>query len=168
MQRSGCLLYRASGWRRCCSTSLYRSVGTSSFDSSKADSDKVWQVPSSLKDGSPERSGWILFEKDGSNKWKRVKKQSDNSFNVMDLSKEAMTHFLPAQYPKSVAPGYFKFVSYYFIASVAGSASMVLSTQTLLLAVGVAGANAHQAGIMAGAFNWVMKDFAGQVGGGES
>lgn len=42
---------------------------------------------------------------------------------------------------------------------------MVLSTQTLLLAVGVVGANVQQAGIMAGAFNWVMKDFMGQLGG---
>ena len=42
---------------------------------------------------------------------------------------------------------------------------MVLSTQTLLLAVGVVGTNAQQASIMAGAFNWVMKDFVGQLGG---
>ena len=42
---------------------------------------------------------------------------------------------------------------------------MVLSTQTLLLAVGVVGSNTQQAGIMAGAFNWVMKDFVGQLGG---
>lgn len=42
---------------------------------------------------------------------------------------------------------------------------MVLSTQTLLLAVGVIGSNAQKAGIMAGALNWVMKDFAGQLGG---
>lgn len=118
-----------------------------------------------MNDGNPERNGGVLFESDGSRKWKRVSNQSDKSFDFMQQSKQVMTHFLPAHYPKSVAPGYFKFVSYYFIASVAGSASMVLSTQTLLLAVGVAGANAHQAGIMAGAFNWVMKDFAGQVGG---
>ena len=42
---------------------------------------------------------------------------------------------------------------------------MVLSTQTLLLAVGVVGSNTQHAGIMAGAFNWVMKDFVGQLGG---
>lgn len=77
----------------------------------------------------------------------------------------SISHFLPAKYPESVAPGYFKFASYCFIASVSGSAAMVLSTQTLLLAVGVAGTNAQQASVMAGAFNWVLKDFVGQLGG---
>ena len=42
---------------------------------------------------------------------------------------------------------------------------MVLSTQTLLLAVGIAGSNAKEASIMAGALNWVLKDFVGQLGG---
>ena len=61
------------------------------------------------------------------------------------------------------------------MASVAGSASMVLSTQTLLLAVGVVGAahsssssssaGAAEASILAGALNWVAKDFVGQLGG---
>ena len=49
---------------------------------------------------------------------------------------------------------------------------MVLSTQTLLLSIGAVGGGgggagaAAQAGAMAGAFNWVMKDFMGQLGGG--
>ncbi|CAJ1958520.1 unnamed protein product [Cylindrotheca closterium] len=166
MQRGGSILYQASGFRCRSGTNRLRTLATSSTrDATKESSYRVWQVPPSLGDGDPESNGGILFERDASNKWRHLPKKSDTSFDVMELSKQAMAHFLPAQYPKSVAPGYFKFVSYYFIASVAGSASMVLSTQTLLLAVGVAGANAHQAGIMAGAFNWVMKDFAGQVGG---
>jgi hypothetical protein len=82
-----------------------------------------------------------------------------------DAAHDALAHLLPAQYPNSVAPGYLRFASFCFTASVAGSAAMVLSTQTLLLAVGVVGSNVQQASIMAGAFNWVMKDFVGQLGG---
>lgn len=165
MHRGGSVLYRTSGFRRHWGPNRLRTLSTSSRDATKESSCRVWQVPSSLRNDDPESNGGILFESDASNKWKSLQKQSDTSFDVMELSKQAMTHFLPAQYPKSVPHGYFKFVSYYFVASIAGSASMVLSTQTLLLAVGVAGANAHQAGIMAGAFNWVMKDLAGQIGG---
>jgi hypothetical protein len=42
--------------------------------------------------------------------------------------------FVPAQYPTSVQqPGYTHYAIYTFVASIAGSASMVLSTQTLLM-----------------------------------
>ena len=83
------------------------------------------------------------------------------------LHKNVLVHFLPANYPHSVAPGYMAYASYGFIASIAGSAAMVLSTQTLLLAVGVVGSgqNHQTASIMAGALNWVLKDGIGQFGG---
>ena len=77
---------------------------------------------------------------------------------------KVITHFLPAQFPNSVAPGYARFAAFGFGASVAGSAAMVLSTQTLLLAVGVVGSS-QQASVMAGALNWVLKDGIGQLGG---
>lgn len=86
-----------------------------------------------------------------------------------------VSHFLPSNYPHSVAPGYMHFCRGNFIASVAGSAAMVLSTQTLLLAVGVVGSTAAAAaatsggaatsGVLAGALNWVLKDGVGQLGG---
>jgi hypothetical protein len=76
-----------------------------------------------------------------------------------------LTHFLPAQYPKSVAPGYSKFAALGFCASVAGSTGMVLSTQTLLLAVGIVSVGSNEASVMAGALNWVLKDGVGQLGG---
>jgi hypothetical protein len=92
-----------------------------------------------------------------------------------------LCHFLPAKYPSSVAPGYGRYASFSWGASVAGSASMVLSTQTLLLAMmGVdttlvvdtgntgqllSSTTTTQAGILAGAFNWVLKDGIGQLGG---
>ncbi|KAG7336792.1 Vitamin B6 photo-protection and homoeostasis domain containing protein [Nitzschia inconspicua] len=98
---------------------------------------------------------------------------SSSSFSLEQLKRyihdSVTVYFLPAQYPKSVAPGYLGFVAFCFSASVAGSAAMVLSTQTLLLAVGIVGSDTStsvaSAGIMAGALNWVMKDFVGQIGG---
>ena len=71
-------------------------------------------------------------------------------------------HFLPARYPYSVCPSYGRYASYCFMGSVAGSSAMVLSTQALLLAVGV---GTYSAAPLAGALNWVMKDGIGQLGG---
>eukprot|EP00984_Skeletonema_dohrnii_P015426 scaffold6665_cov78-Skeletonema_dohrnii-CCMP3373.AAC.3 len=48
------------------------------------------------------------------------------------------------------------------LGSVAGSSAMVLSTQALLVAVGV---GTQSAAPMAAALNWVMKDGVGQLGG---
>lgn len=81
------------------------------------------------------------------------------------LQDNVVTYFLPARYPESVAAGYGRYAAYCFCASIAGSAAMVLSTQTLLLAVGVVGSSGHEASVMAGALNWVLKDGIGQLGG---
>ena len=93
-----------------------------------------------------------------------VSMQASNNAGTMQSIQDNIKHFLPANYPASVAHGYAKFASYCFVASVAGSAGMVLSTQTLLLAVGVVGSTG-QASILAGAINWVIKDGVGQLGG---
>jgi len=71
-------------------------------------------------------------------------------------------HFLPAHYPHSVCPSYASYASYCFLGSIAGSSAMVLSTQALLIAVGV---GTQSAAPMAAALNWVMKDGVGQLGG---
>jgi hypothetical protein len=81
------------------------------------------------------------------------------------IPEKAVSLLLPAQYPESVAKGYLGFVSFCFVSSIAGSAAMVLSTQTLLLAVGIVGQSSTSTSVMAGALNWVMKDFVGQLGG---
>jgi hypothetical protein len=81
------------------------------------------------------------------------------------LYHNGLKHFLPAQFPHSVAPGYAQYALYSFGASIAGSAAMVLSTQTLLLAVGVVGSGPERASVLAGALNWVLKDGVGQLGG---
>lgn len=54
-----------------------------------------------------------------------------NRFHYRNIVK----HFLPANYPDSVSSNYSSYAAYCFMGSMAGSASMVLSTQTLLLAV---------------------------------
>lgn len=137
----------------------------SHFSSSKQHSPfRVWDFPAS--DGKDEKKRGVLHTSDvTSSLWKTTESEPHKKKSFEDVSRDAIAHLLPAQYPNSVAPGYLRFASFCFTASVAGSAAMVLSTQTLLLAVGVVGSNAQQASIMAGAFNWVMKDFVGQLGG---
>lgn len=128
---------------------------------------RVWDFPASDIDSKDEKTGGTLYtlEKTSWQKQKTQKSSAEKKKTFEQISQDTLGHLLPAQYPKSVAPGYLSFASFCFTASVAGSAAMVLSTQTLLLAVGVVGSSTHQASIMAGAFNWVMKDFVGQLGG---
>ena len=130
---------------------------------------KVWEFPATQTKSDKQHKRGTLYTISGDNRqapWTQMatdKKQKPVS--LKDRSNHVISVFLPAQYPDSVAPGYLRFASFCFTASVAGSAAMVLSTQTLLLAVGVVGSNVHHAGIMAGALNWVMKDGIGQFGG---
>ena len=93
--------------------------------------------------------------------------QSQSSSKLIEnvshqLERHVIRHFMPAGYPQSVAPGYRDYVLYCFSANVCGSAAMVLSTQTLLLAVGV---GSSEAAPLAAGLNWVMKDGIGQLGG---
>lgn len=110
------------------------------------------------------------MDSDGAS-WKTVEKGDGDSWSdspkddvLTAFQDNVITYFLPARYPESVTPGYAQYAGFCFCASVAGSAAMVLSTQTLLLAVGVVGSS-QQASIMAGALNWVLKDGIGQLGG---
>ena len=80
-----------------------------------------------------------------------------------------LVHFVPVQYPASVQqPGYTRYAIYSFVAAVAGSASMVISTQILLstiFTVTPATSTTSTTAATAGALNWVMKDGIGQLGG---
>jgi len=105
------------------------------------------------------------FGEDG--EWAEIKRQKTqiaSKFPVQWLEVNVIRHFLPAGYPDSVAPTYRRHAVFCFFSGVAGSAGMVLSTQCLLLAIGVVGDGA-EAGVMAGALNWVLKDGLGQLGG---
>jgi len=134
---------------------------------------ELWEYPSS--DGSDYQKRGTLYQQPLDTEARRTweirqpsKDSRTSSFSrkrLENMNKKLLGYFLPAKFPESVVPGYLRFAGFCFTASVAGSAAMVLSTQSLLLAVGVVGSNTQQAGIMAGAFNWVMKDFVGQLGG---
>ncbi|GAB5362308.1 hypothetical protein AAMO2058_000785800 [Amorphochlora amoebiformis] len=71
-----------------------------------------------------------------------------------------LVHLLPKDF-RQFPQNYFAYARWYMMASVAGSASMVLSTQSMLYAIGL-GAGAIP---MAAALNWVIKDGLGQLGG---
>lgn len=86
--------------------------------------------------------------------------QLNNFTNIRNIP--FIHHFLPANFPHSVDKSYATYASYCFLGSVAGSSAMVLSTQALLVAVGV---GTQSAAPMAAALNWVMKDGVGQLGG---
>ena len=86
--------------------------------------------------------------------------QANNYTSIQNIP--FIHHFLPANFPHSVDKSYATYASYCFLGSVAGSSAMVLSTQALLVAVGV---GTQSAAPMAAALNWVMKDGVGQLGG---
>lgn len=129
---------------------LYKSIKNNQGDS--IGWEKVITTPSSPDD--TDRNVSI------SSIWNSCKKSKDFSTDIQNLP--LIHHFLPARYPYSVCPSYATYASYCFLGSIAGSSAMVLSTQALLIAVGV---GTHSAAPMAGALNWVMKDGIGQLGG---
>lgn len=122
-----------------------------------------------------------LYTQSTSHAWKEkkpeiVKNESNNTrYLRRTLYDTILIHFVPVQYPISVQqPGYTMYATYSFIAAIAGSASMVISTQILLstmftvtsttTAASSIGTSTSTAAT-AGALNWVMKDGIGQLGG---
>ncbi|KAF9437434.1 hypothetical protein BGZ76_000755 [Entomortierella beljakovae] len=69
--------------------------------------------------------------------------------------------FLPKGFPESVTPNYWAFAKWQFIHNVAGSVTAVISTQSLLFAMGLGAGSIP----MAAALNWIIKDGLGQLGG---
>ena len=81
---------------------------------------------------------------------------------IEETSQRLISHLLPAGYPHSVPHTYTSFASYQFVASLSSSTAMVLSTQTLLHALGLSSQSAVP---ISAALNWVLKDGIGQFGG---
>ncbi|KAL1530195.1 hypothetical protein AB1Y20_001111 [Prymnesium parvum] len=72
----------------------------------------------------------------------------------------AAAHFLPKGFPLSVGADYLPYSLWCALAGVCGSAAGVLSTQSLLYAIGVG----HSAALpLAASLNWVIKDGIGQL-----
>jgi hypothetical protein len=84
-----------------------------------------------------------------------------HSPSVEQRLQQAVAVFLPRDYPDSVSPNYIGYVQWQLAATVASSAGMVLSMQSLLYAVGLGAGSIP----MAAALNWVIKDGLGQLGG---
>jgi len=97
-------------------------------------------------------------EINGQKGWRKM----EPKWQLKIVKPSILSHFLPYGYPDSVSTSYLSFITYSFIASVSSATSMVLSTQALLLAIGV---GSNHAPPIAGAFNWILKDGIGQIGG---
>lgn len=91
--------------------------------------------------------------------WKRVDTTLVKRYELRD----AIKHLMPSNFPASVPTYYPKYAIYCNVANLAGSTTMVLSTQTLLLAFGIL-SSPETAGVMAGAIHWILKDGVGQAG----
>ncbi|KAF9205740.1 hypothetical protein BGZ49_003581 [Haplosporangium sp. Z 27] len=93
--------------------------------------------------------------------------QRDESQEEVDASKYLLSPqttlavFLPKGFPESVTPNYWPFAKWQFIHNVAGSVTAVISTQSLLFAMGLGAGSIP----MAAALNWIIKDGLGQLGG---
>jgi len=68
---------------------------------------------------------------------------------------------LPKGYPDSVAQGYLRYVSYQATGAIFSCAAGVLSTQSLLFAMGLGAGSLP----LAATLNWVIKDGVGMMGG---
>lgn len=78
------------------------------------------------------------------------------------LPRFALQTFLPKGFPESVHSGYFRYAAWQALSSISGTICGVLSTQSLLLAVGVGSAASVP---LAATMNWILKDGLGQLGG---
>ncbi|CAG8620444.1 12781_t:CDS:2 [Cetraspora pellucida] len=109
----------------------------------KIDSDKTFSDP------------FIKFERSSSHK--------DISFRdlVLSIKQYTITAFMPKDYHDSVTKDYWGFMKWQFYHNIAGSVTGVLSTQSLIYAMGL-GANSIP---LAAALNWIIKDGLGQLGG---
>lgn len=96
-------------------------------------------------------------------RWKRKSSDSTrNKYVKKSLIDSMLRHVLPSNYPESVQNGYAKYSMYAFLANTVSTTTMVLSTQQLLMAVGVGTASAAP---ISATLNWIIKDGIGQFGG---
>eukprot|EP00943_MAST-04B_sp_MAST-4B-sp1_P006366 g6366.t1 len=87
--------------------------------------------------------------------------QTKETPTFSSLWQRFIQHLLPKDYKTSVPPSYIGYSKIYAVGALASSAAMVLSTQSLLYAIGL-GAGAIP---LSAAINWVLKDGLGQLGG---
>ncbi|CAG8590980.1 5424_t:CDS:2 [Funneliformis caledonium] len=88
------------------------------------------------------------------------KKVSINDL-VLEVKRQITSAFMPKGYPDSVTKDYWEFAKWQFLHNIAGSVTGVLSTQSLLYAMGLGSTSIP----LAAALNWIIKDGLGQLGG---
>jgi hypothetical protein len=95
---------------------------------------------------------------------KLVKFQDKNSINPINFQenlRNLMSFFLPKGYPSSIEKGYLQYSGYQFSGYLFSTAGSVLSTQSLLYALGLGDGSIP----LAVTLNWIIKDGLGQFGG---
>ncbi|KAG0349876.1 vitamin B6 photo-protection and homoeostasis-domain-containing protein [Gamsiella multidivaricata] len=119
-----------------------------------------WQTVTLSRDKNS-TSGTLQTSLDGSQP-KNVPPNEDIDATKYLLSPQtAFAVFLPKGYPESVTSNYWPFAKWQFVHNVAGSVTAVISTQSLLFAMGLGAGSIP----MAAALNWIIKDGLGQLGG---
>ncbi len=82
--------------------------------------------------------------------------------SVSMLIENSVSFLYPRGYPQSVRNGYTVFMQLQMAAMTLSAAGGVLTTQALLVAIGIGGSEALP---LAATLNWVIKDGLGQLGG---
>ena len=155
----------------------YFSCSKDSRDEGSSSYAKVWEVPVGGASG-PACKGKLYELCSSSRRWtpapevsnekdQCTQPPSDTTFVppiklLESLKYNTIKHLMPNRYPDSVHSSYKKYATYSFIANTASTATMVLSTQSLLLAIGV---GQHAAAPISATLNWILKDGVGQFGG---
>jgi hypothetical protein len=132
--------------------------------------ERVWEVPargSSAKEKLYEScissKRWTLVSSSDKNHQNPNEKTHVAPMTLMkSLQSHTIKHLMPNNYPSSVHSSYLKYATFSFIANTASTATMVLSTQSLLLAIGV---GQHAVAPISATLNWILKDGIGQFGG---
>lgn len=127
-----------------------------------SDGDKTWkQISKKKKEPNPFRSGGSSSKDNltSISSWFH----SHQFYNMRKIiENHTVKHLLPNGYPQSVHPAYKRYTIYSFLGNTSSTITMILSTQTLLLAVGV---GQQTAAPISATLNWILKDGIGQFGG---
>ncbi len=159
---------QSSSWfsseKQIASSQIYQVPASESSPSSgSADKAIAYSFQPETKKWTKVRSGPVIISsaKDGDDR-----KDTKQSLEMVSLQESiygyTLKHLLPNGYPNSVHAGYTKYTYFSFVGNVASTTTMVLSTQTLLLAIGV---GQHAAAPISATLNWILKDGIGQFGG---
>jgi hypothetical protein len=108
-----------------------------------------------------EQNGKLSPQRENNNSSTAAGASVHSPFKTQQTIHNVMNLFLPKGFPSSIEKGYLNYSGYQFIGYLASTASSVLSTQSLLYALGLG----DGAIPLAATLNWILKDGFGQFGG---